>query len=155
MCEHCGCRGVEPIADLMDEHLTLLDHAGEVRRLLDDGQLGAAWERLGLLAELLVRHVQVEEEGLFAALKRQGDFADAVIELEEEHASFDELLSDLDRDSRTLRADLEHLFAELTEHIDKENLGIFPVAVVTLGAEGWDTVARARGSDRSAPRVEA
>ena len=73
-------------------------------------------------------------------------FHGRVVELEDEHASFDELLSDLDRDSATLRADLERLFAELTVHIDKENLGIFPVAVVTLSAEGWDTVARAHGS---------
>ena len=143
MCEHCGCRGVEPIAELMDEHLELLDHAGEIRRLLDAGRLDHAWERMGTMAELLVAHVRREEEGLFAALREQGDFADAVRELEDEHVSFDELVSELDRDSPTLRADLERLFAELTLHIDKENLGIFPVAVVTLGARGWDTVARA------------
>lgn len=150
MCEYCGCRGVEPIADLMDEHLELLDHAGEVRRLLDHGDLDAAWARMGLLADLLVRHVRREEDGIFTALKEQGDFAEAVVELEDEHATFDELLSDLDRDSPTLRADLEALFAELAVHIDKENLGIFPVAVVTLGADGWNTVARAHASTSSA-----
>ncbi|GAB3198079.1 hypothetical protein GCM10027062_11420 [Nocardioides hungaricus] len=143
MCEHCGCREIPPIAELMDEHLELLDHAGEVRRLLDAGDLDAAWARMSVLADLLVRHVRREEAGIFTALKEQGDFADAVRELEEEHASFDELVSELDRSSATLRADLETLFAELTVHIDKENLGIFPVAVVTLGAEGWSTVARA------------
>lgn len=143
MCEHCGCRGVEPIAELMDEHLELLDHAGEVRRLLDGADLDGAWDRMGLLAGLLTRHVRREEAGIFTAMKEQGDFADAVAELEAEHSSFDEALSDLDRSSPTLRAELEALFAELTEHIDKENLGIFPVAVVTLGADGWDTVARA------------
>lgn len=143
MCEHCGCRGVEPIAELMDEHLELLDHAGEVRRLLDRADLDGAWDRMGLLAGLLTRHVRREEAGIFTAMKQQGDFAEAVVELEAEHLSFDEALSDLDRSSPTLRADLEALFADLTEHIDKENLGIFPVAVVTLGADGWDTVARA------------
>jgi hemerythrin-like domain-containing protein len=143
MCEHCGCRQVEPIAELMDEHLELLDHAGEVRRMLDRGDLDGAWRRMGDLATLLVAHVDREEAGLFTAMKAQGDFAEAVRELEAEHVSFDELLSDLDRESPTLRDDLETLFAELTVHIDKENLGIFPVAVVTLGAEGWDTVARA------------
>ena len=149
MCEHCGCRGVEPIAELMDEHLELLDHAGEVRRLLDREDLDGAWARMSVLADLLVRHVVREEAGVFTALKEQGDFAAAVVELEDEHASFDELLSDLDRDSATLRADLERLFAELTVHIDKENLGIFPVAVVTLGADGWDTVARAHAGSRA------
>lgn len=143
MCEYCGCRGVEPIAELMDEHLDLLDHAGEVRRLLDGADLDGAWARMGVLADLLTRHVRREEAGIFAAIKEQGDFADAVVDLEAEHRSFDEALSDLDRSSPTLRADLEALFTELTEHIDKENLGIFPVAVVTLGAAGWDTIARA------------
>ncbi len=143
MCEHCGCRGVGPIAELMDEHLELLDHAGEVRRLLDLHELDRAWTRMAALADLLTRHVRREEAGIFTALRDQGDFVEAVTELEAEHASFDELLSELDRSSPTLRADLEALFAELRDHIDKENLGIFPVAVVTLGARGWDTVARA------------
>ena len=44
MCEHCGCRGIEPIADLMDEHYEILDIAGDVRRLLaaDDRHAAAA-----------------------------------------------------------------------------------------------------------------
>jgi hypothetical protein len=33
---------------------------------------------------------------------------------------------------------------ELDEHIERENLGIFAVSVVTLGARGWDLVERAR-----------
>ena len=127
----------------MDEHLELLDHAGDVRRMLDAGDIDAAWDRMAVLADLLDRHVRKQEAGLFTALREQGDFADAVVELETEHATFDEAISDLDRSAPTLRADLERLFAELTEHIDKENLGIFPVAVVTLGARGWDTVGRA------------
>jgi hypothetical protein len=36
------------------------------------------------------------------------------------------------------------LLRELDEHIERENLGIFPVSVVTLGAGGWDQVERAR-----------
>lgn len=31
MCEYCGCRQVEPIAELMDEHMTLLELAGDLR----------------------------------------------------------------------------------------------------------------------------
>jgi len=42
---------------------------------------------------------------------------------------------------------------ELSEHIDKEDLGIFPMAVVTLGAAGWDTVTRAH--EHSSPRPAA
>ena len=41
MCEHCGCRGVEPIAELMDEHFELLEIAGDIRRDLASGDRGA------------------------------------------------------------------------------------------------------------------
>ncbi|HEY0950960.1 hemerythrin domain-containing protein [Nocardioides sp.] len=141
MCEHCGCRGVEPIAQLMDEHLALLDLGGEIRRHLETGDRRGAWQLLAQLAHDLGHHVDREERGLFQALKDQGDFGDAVAELEGEHADFDELLSDLGLDDADLETRVDELLAELSTHIDKENLGIFPVAVVTLGASGWNTVA--------------
>jgi hemerythrin-like domain-containing protein len=125
----------------MDEHLALLDLGGEVRRHLETGDRRGAWALLARLAHDLGHHVDREERGLFQALKDQGDFGDAVAELESEHADFDELLSDLGLDDGDLEARVAQLLADLSEHIDKENLGIFPVAVVTLGAAGWDTVA--------------
>lgn len=146
MCEHCGCRGVEPIARLMDEHLALLDLGGQIRRLLAAGDRSGAWDLLGRFAHELDHHVGREERGLFQALKDQGDFGDAVTELEDEHADFDEAISELGLDDEDLEARVDELLAHLTLHIDKENLGIFPVAVVTLGAEGWDTVAAAEGT---------
>jgi hemerythrin-like domain-containing protein len=48
---------------------------------------------------------------------------------------------------------LERLVADLSDHIDKENLGIFPVAVVTLGATGWDIVERAHARTPVATRT--
>ena len=41
------------------------------------------------------------------------------------------------------RAAVLGLLTELDEHIVREDLGIFPVSVVTLGAAGWATVERA------------
>lgn len=146
MCEHCGCRGVEPIAQLMDEHLELLDIGGEIRRHLEAGDRRTAWELLGRFAHDLGHHVDREERGLFQAMRDQGDFVDAIAELEGEHADFDELLSEIGLDDADLEARVEALLEELTIHIDKENLGIFPVAVVTLGADGWNTVAAAHES---------
>ncbi len=146
MCEHCGCRGVEPIARLMDEHLALLDLGGEIKRHLAAGDRRAAWELLARFAHELDHHVDREERGLFQALKDQGDFGDAVTELEGEHADFDEAISELGLADDDLEARVDELLAHLSLHIDKENLGIFPVAVVTLGAEGWNTVAAAEGT---------
>lgn len=149
MCEHCGCRGVEPIAELMDEHFVLLELAADVRQALQAGGRQEAVDTLGVLAEHLVRHVGREERGIFAALKEQGDFAPVVDELELEHLTFDEQLSDLDPRGDTFARDVQALLNDLVEHIDKENLGVFPVAVVTLGASGWDTVSRAHAGEPS------
>jgi hemerythrin-like domain-containing protein len=83
---------------------------------------------------------------VFQALKDQGDFAEAVVDLEGEHADFDEAISDLGLDQADLEAKVADLLGHLTLHIDKENLGIFPIATVTLGSSGWDTVATAHHS---------
>jgi len=106
MCEHCGCRGVEPIAELMDEHLALLDLGGSVRRALSSGD----------------RRTAVE------------------------HQTFDEAIAALDPQTDDFEARVSWLLDELDEHVERENLGIFPVSVVTLGATGWDTVNRAHAA---------
>ncbi len=149
MCEHCGCRGVEPLAELMDEHLALLDLGGDVRRHLVAGDRAAALASLEVVGRLLDRHVGREERGVFTALKDQGDFVEAVEELEAEHLSFDEQLAALDPDDPDFGDRVLALLEELSLHIAKENLGIFPVAVVTLGATGWETVGRAHEAEPS------
>ena len=140
MCEHCGCRGVEPIATLMDEHLALLDLAGDVRRRLQGGDRLGAMATLGELGDQLLRHVRLEERGVFAALKEQGDFSAAVGELEAEHLAFDLQLDEIDPRSPSFANEVASMLDDLVTHIDKENLGLFPIAVVTLGARGWATV---------------
>ena len=149
MCEHCGCRGVEPLAELMDEHLALLDLGGDVRRHLVAGDREAALAGLEVVGRLLDRHVGREERGVFTALKDQGDFVEAVEELEAEHLSFDEQLASLDPDAADFGDRVMELLEELSLHIAKENLGIFPVAVVTLGATGWETVGKAHDEEPS------
>jgi hemerythrin-like domain-containing protein len=143
LCEHCGCRGVEPLAELMDEHFVLLDVAGEVRRGLRAGDVSAAVDALARLEDLLDRHVGREERGVFAAMKEQGDFAYAIDDLEEEHLSFNQRLSNLAPAAASFADEVLALLDELREHIDKENLGVFPVAVVSLDGPGWETVSRA------------
>jgi hemerythrin-like domain-containing protein len=146
MCEHCGCRGVEPIAELMDEHLVLLDLAGVVRRALAEGARADAVSALAELEHLLGHHVGREERGIFRALKDQGDFVEEVDQLEAEHVAFDSELTGLgglDVGAADFELRVGRMLDVLSEHVERENLGIFPVAVVTLGASGWETVARA------------
>jgi hemerythrin-like domain-containing protein len=146
MCEHCGCRGVEPIADLMDEHFSLLELSGDIDRDLAAGDRRAAEIGLLELERRLTEHVDREERGIFAALKAQGDFLDAVVGLEAEHVAFDAELEDLSPGAAGFEERVGRLLRELSDHIDKENLGVFPVAVTTLGASGWDIVSRAHAS---------
>ena len=151
MCEHCGCRGAEPIAELMDEHFALLDLSGDLRRRLQHGDRTGATAILDQLGEKLLRHVAREERGVFAALKEQGDFGEAVVELEAEHRAFDLQLDELDPESPSFARDVNAMMDDLRDHIDKENLGVFPVTVVTLGVRGWATVEAAHEAEPELP----
>jgi hemerythrin-like domain-containing protein len=151
MCEHCGCRGIEPIADLMDEHYEILDIAGDVRRLLAADDRREAATTLAWLGQRLGEHVDREERGVFAALKSQDEFVEAVLELESEHVDFDSELDLLDIESPDFDERVTRLLRSLSHHVDQENLGIFPVASVTLNAAGWEMVAKAHESPDTAP----
>ncbi|HEU5037266.1 MAG TPA: hemerythrin domain-containing protein [Nocardioides sp.] len=144
MCEHCGCRGIEPIAELMDEHYALLDEAHAVRLAMGAGHRATALAHLERLVEHLDGHVRREEVGVFAALRAQDEFVEEVEQLEKEHRGFDEAIADLDPASPDLERRIADLLRELDEHVERENLGIFPVTGVTLGARGWEMVEEAR-----------
>ena len=159
MCEHCGCRGVPPIAELMDEHLALLDEAHHVRRALGEGDRSAASAHLDDLVSHLAQHVRREERGVFAALRADGEFVEEVDRLEGEHRGFDAAIAALDLDAADLEGRVARLLGDLDDHVERENLGVFPVSVVTLGAAGWELVDRAHAEtptflqDRGHPAV--
>jgi hemerythrin-like domain-containing protein len=140
MCEYCGCRQIEPLAELMDEHMALLDVASDVEIALRHRDHERARAELQRLGGLLDRHVRREEEGVFTALRATGEFLDEVSELEQEHDDFHAGLGALDPDDPEFSTKVAAMFRHLSDHIDKEDLGIFPVSVVTLGAAGWDIV---------------
>jgi hemerythrin-like domain-containing protein len=143
MCEYCGCREVQPVGELMDEHAALMDEAAHVRQALTSGETSLAMERLTRLADHLGRHVRREEAGIFSALRDKGEFLHELGELEAEHRQFDAVVAGLDPDSADFAAVLTRLFDDLGVHVEREDLGIFPVSVVTLGAFGWEMVEKA------------
>lgn len=143
MCEYCGCRGVPPIAELMDEHAALVDEASHVRHDLASGNPAAAMGRLTSLVTRLNRHVQREEDGIFRALRQEGEFLDELDQLEADHRRFEATISELDIDSADFTARVTRMLDDLAVHVERENLGIFPVSVVTLGSEGWTTIDQA------------
>lgn len=144
MCEHCGCRGVDPIAELMDEHYDLLEDGHVLRHALAAGDGPAAAKVLDRLTRHLDVHVRREERGIFTALRQSGEFVGEVEDLEREHGAFDAAVASLDPDGPDFQRKVTDLLRDLEEHVQRENLGIFPVSVVTLGADGWQLVEDAR-----------
>lgn len=144
MCEYCGCRTVPLIGELMDEHTALLDQAVHIRHALIRQRWDLAAQLLDVFGHLVRSHVAREENGVFRALREADAFVDEVAELESEHADLDRALCGLDpRRPEGLQERFEALVRDLTVHIEREDLGVFPVAVVSLGAPGWETVERA------------
>jgi len=144
MCEYCGCRGVEPIAELMEEHSALADEAYEIRNALGAGDGYQAMALLSRLAGHVTRHTGREEAGLFTALRDKAEFLDELGDLEGEHRHLDTALAGLDPDTADFGESVTRLLDELATHIEREELGVFPVSVVTLGVDGWDVVERSR-----------
>jgi hemerythrin-like domain-containing protein len=143
VCGHCGCQAVDAIGELRDEHAALTDGADAVRSALAAGGRAAAAEHLARLLPDLARHVAREERGIFTALREQGDFAEEVEALEDEHVALDVAIAALDPQGIEFETRVLGLLGELDQHIEREDLGVFPVSVVTLGASGWATVDRA------------
>lgn len=154
MCGHCGCHGVDAIRELVDEHASLVEDADTVRGALARGDRGTVAMVLARLLDHLGTHVRREEEGIFTALRADGDFAGEVSALEGEHRELDAAVARLDPSDPTSDAALLALLADLEQHIEREDLGIFPVSVVTLGLDGWETVdaAHTRTASFLAPR---
>ncbi len=149
MCEHCGCRGVPPIAELMDEHMALMSQAHFLRQELRSENHAAAMRLLAELVAHLDRHAQREENGIFRAMRTSGEFLDEVDALEGEHRGFAAVVAALDPVSPDFVVDVTHLLDDLDVHVEREDLGIFPVSVVTLGADGWAIVDEAHSRSPS------
>jgi hemerythrin-like domain-containing protein len=140
VCDHCGCRGVEAIGELMDEHTALVDQAYGVRRALASGDAATAVSRLADVVPRLQRHVRREEEGIFRALRDSGEFLDEIVALEGEHGDLEKAIDALDAEAPEVLAAITRLLDDLEAHITREDYGIFPVSVVTLGAAEWTIV---------------
>lgn len=140
MCEHCGCREVPSISELMDEHTALSNEAHYIREALSADDRDVAASLLATLVDHLDRHVRREEAGIFSALKSQGEFLDEVADLEGEHRDFDATIADLDPGSVEFPDRVLRMLDDLDLHVEREDLGIFPVSVVSLGVSGWQTV---------------
>jgi iron-sulfur cluster repair protein YtfE (RIC family) len=127
------------IRDYVAEHERASDLGDHAIRAIDKGDLGAAEKFLDSVEQVLERHWQGEENGIFRVMAaREEQYADYVAPLIVEHRELAELLATVDVSDPVDQQRLRDAFEQLTEHISKEEDGLFPASVVTMGGAEWD-----------------
>jgi hemerythrin-like domain-containing protein len=144
VCDHCGCAKIAPIAELMSEHRTMLEFAGEVRAALSRGDQETARTQFRALVDVLGRHSAKEERGVLAAVRHSGEYVDYVAALEEDHALIAEAVQASGSEDDEWPRQVIEFLDDITHHFEREEQGLFPGALAALDAEEWETVERAR-----------
>lgn len=138
MCSYCGCESIEVIGRFMAEHTEIINAAGVLRRVIEQGgEEAAVHAAADTLAGLLNPHTQAEEVGLFSVMRREEQFTDHIGELCREHADLDEQLAAVRAGDHAAYPAFEHL---LRHHIDREDNGLFPAAAIALDGPDWAEV---------------
>ncbi|MFI1196443.1 hemerythrin domain-containing protein [Micromonospora sp. NPDC020750] len=138
MCNYCGCREFPLVGQLSAEHEAIANAAGRLRVAVRAGG-DDALPALDALVALLLPHTTTEEDGLFAELRAEGSLAEAVAKLCAEHDDIHGVLGGVDRTAPDWPAVLAAL-DRLHRHIDNEEHGLFPAAVITLPISAWDRI---------------
>lgn len=148
MCEYCGCQAVTAIGDLTAEHDAVRAVLVDVRRAAAAGDGAAATVGAGRLTALLRPHTAVEERGLFPRMATE--FPDHIAGLTADHRHIEAVLDAVAAGELTegWTARLADAAALLTGHIFKEQDGLFPAALATLGPDDWDAVDAVRAAVR-------
>ncbi|MEU2245357.1 hemerythrin domain-containing protein [Streptomyces sp. NPDC019224] len=143
MCHYCGCREIPLIKEFIAEHESVTDTAGAALRALDDGDRGRVADLVARMERELVAHWQGEEQGLFAVMSADPEYADYIDALVREHRELGAFLRgiDLSREEDVVR--LREAVDELYHHIAKEEDGLFPASLTALSGEEWDRSMRA------------
>ncbi|GIJ30449.1 hypothetical protein Vqi01_56110 [Micromonospora qiuiae] len=136
MCNYCGCREFPLIGQLSAEHEEISNAAERLRAAITKGH-GDPVALLDELLAVLMPHTSVEEAGLFVELRAEGSMAEAVDKLCGEHDDIHGVLGQVDRAAPEWPAVLAAL-DRLRRHIDNEEHGLFPAAVITLPIPTWD-----------------
>ncbi|MDH6247691.1 hemerythrin domain-containing protein [Mycobacterium sp. OTB74] len=126
------------LRDYIAEHERALNHGGEAVRALDRGEIDSAREHLALMGDELRSHWQGEENGLFAVMRREPEYAEYIDPLVREHRELAELLDTVDLADATDQQRIRAAVEELYEHVVKEEDGLFPASLTALDGPDWD-----------------
>ncbi|RFU85912.1 hemerythrin domain-containing protein [Streptomyces triticagri] len=138
MCHYCGCREIPLIKEFIAEHERVTDAAGDAVRALDRGDPDRARVLVDAMARELTSHWRGEEDGLFAVMRDDPEYADYIDALVREHRELAALLPRLDLTDAADAATLREAVDELHHHIAKEEDGLFPASLTALSGDGWD-----------------
>lgn len=152
MCSYCGCQSIGIIGRFTTEHEEIINATGLLRRAIAAGRTEEVVALVDEVARLLDPHTQAEEVGLFTVLRRDEDFTEHIDTLCGEHTTLDEVLARI----RAGETDLVDRFdTALRSHIQREENGLFPASLTTLGGEEWDEVDERTAAARPTSPVSA
>jgi hypothetical protein len=121
---------------LTAEHELIPNAAGRLRGAITSAA-GDPLSQLDVLLTLLMPHTDTEEGGLFVELRAEGSLTEAVDQLCDEHDDIHGVLGAVDRTAPDWPPVLTAL-ERLHRHIDNEEHGLFPAAVIALPMPAWD-----------------
>jgi hemerythrin superfamily protein len=150
MCQYCGCRDIETVGLLTEDHVEIQNHCGDTRRAVEAGDFKKAAQLARKLKAIFAIHNAVEEQALYLSIGRNEEFADKTGDLFDEHDELDELIDDIIRhdDDGTLdQVDWKRVldaYDVLYEHIIAEENGLFPAAAIMFDPADWERCERMR-----------
>jgi hypothetical protein len=127
------------IRDFIAEHDHVVDVGDRMFRALDDADTSTAAALLADAKQSLVAHWRGEESGIFTVMAAQEDeYAEYVDRLVREHRELAALLDRVDITDAGDQLALKEAFADLAEHITREEDGLFPASLTALTGDDWD-----------------
>lgn len=121
----------------MDEHVSIVNALGDLRRAIQSAEESAIRTATSTLAGLLGPHTHAEEVGLFTVMARDDEFTEHIASLCAEHASLDAALIAIAEGSWDGFLAFERA---LRNHIDREDNGLFPAAAIAFAGPEWTEV---------------
>jgi iron-sulfur cluster repair protein YtfE (RIC family) len=100
--------------------------------------LEAAGQLLDRMARELHTHWRGEEDGLFAAMRKDREYEGYISALVREHRDLESLLATADLSTQSDRDLIRAAIVDLAEHIRKEEDGLFPASLTALDGDAWN-----------------
>ena len=139
MCHYCGCRQIPLIRDFIAEHEEVSALGAKAMRELGHGDVAQAQSDVERMRALLASHWRGEEDGVFRAMAAADQsYADYIAPLKDEHRELGAFLAGIDPTDPGHVARFRRGLVDLAEHIAREEDGLFPATLVTLGGADWD-----------------